>query len=139
MKLVQVVAAVIRRDGRILVTRRHGHAERGGQWEFPGGKIEPGEAEPEALVREIREELDCDVEVGALLARTSHRYPDLEVELAFYGATLAPGVEPRLVGAAAMEWAEPSRLATYDFCEADLPVLPVLAGADGGGTPRTPR
>jgi 8-oxo-dGTP diphosphatase len=134
-----VVAAVIRRDGRILVTRRHGHAERGGQWEFPGGKIEPGEAEPEALVREIREELDCDVKVGALLARTRYRYPDLEVELAFYAATLAPGAEPRLVGAAAMEWSEPSRLATYDFCEADLPVLPVLAGEDGGGEPGRPR
>ncbi len=122
-----MVAAVIRRDGRILVTRRHGHAERGGQWEFPGGKVEAAEAEPDALVREIREELDCDVAVGALLARTAHRYPDLEVELAFYACTLAPGSEPRLVGAAAMEWAEPHRLAEYDFCEADLPVLPVLA------------
>ncbi len=127
MRRVRVVAAVIRRDGRILVTQRHGHAERGGQWEFPGGKVESGEAEPEALVREIREELECDVAVGALLARTTHRYPDLEVELAFYACTLAPGSEPRLVGAAAMEWADPHRLDGYDFCEADLPVLPVLA------------
>ena len=122
-----MVAAVVRRDGRILVTRRHGHAERGGQWEFPGGKVEPGEAEPAALEREIREELDCAVSVGALLARTTHRYPDLEVELAFYACELAPGAEPRLLGAAALEWAEPDRLASYDFCEADLPVLPVLA------------
>ena len=127
MRRVRVVAAVIRRDGRILVTRRHGHAERGGQWEFPGGKIEPGEAEPAALEREIREELDCGVAVGPLLARTTHRYPDLEVELAFYACTLLPGAEPRLVGAAAMEWTPPERLASYDFCEADLPVLPVLA------------
>ncbi len=127
MRRVRVVAAVIRRDGRILVTRRHGHAERGGQWEFPGGKVEAAEAEADALVREIREELDCDVAVGALLARTTHRYPDLEVELAFYACTLEPGSEPRLVGAAAMEWAEPHQLTGYDFCEADLPVLPVLA------------
>ena len=91
MKRVRVVAAVIRRDGRILVTRRHGHAERGGQWEFPGGKVEPGEGEPEALVAEIREELDCAVAVGALLARTTHRYPDLEVELAFFACALLPG------------------------------------------------
>jgi 8-oxo-dGTP diphosphatase len=123
-----VVAAVLRRDGRILVTRRHAHAERGGQWEFPGGKVEPGESEPAALVREIREELDCDVAVGALLARTRHRYPDLEVELAFYACTVGAESEPRLVGAAAMEWAEPERLASYDFCEADRPVLPVLLG-----------
>jgi 8-oxo-dGTP diphosphatase len=129
VKRVRVVAAVVRRNGRILVTRRHGHAERGGQWEFPGGKVEPGEGEPEALVREIREELDCAVSVGELLARTTHRYPDLEVELAFFACALVPGSEPRLVGAAAMEWAEPGRLATYDFCEADRPVLPVLLGA----------
>jgi 8-oxo-dGTP diphosphatase len=127
MRRVRVVAAVVRRDGRILVTRRHGHAERGGQWEFPGGKVEPGESEPAALVREIREELDCEVSVGALLARTTHRYPDLEVELAFYACAIAPGDEPRLVGAAAMEWTEPAHLGRYDFCEADRPVLPVLA------------
>jgi len=124
-----VVAAVIRRAGRILVTRRHGHAERGGQWEFPGGKVEPGEGEEAALRREILEELDCEVAVGALLARTVHRYPDLEVELAFFGCALPAGSEPRLVGAAAMDWAEPERLADYDFCEADRPVLPVLARA----------
>lgn len=131
MRRVRVVAAVVRRDGRILVTRRHGHAERGGQWEFPGGKVEPGESEPEALVREIREELDCAVDVGPLLARTVHRYPDLEVELAFYACALTPGSEPRLVGAAAMEWAEPGLLERYDFCEADRPVLPVLAAWPG--------
>ncbi|MEY2668695.1 MAG: hypothetical protein RJA59_1333, partial [Pseudomonadota bacterium] len=96
MKRVLVVAAVIRRDGRILVTRRHPHADRGGQWEFPGGKVEPGEDEAAALVREIREELDCEVTVGALLARTTHRYPDLEVELAFYACTLPGATEPRL-------------------------------------------
>jgi 8-oxo-dGTP diphosphatase len=131
MRRVRVVAAVVRRDGRILVTRRHGHAERGGQWEFPGGKVEPGESEPEALVREIREELDCAVDVGPLLARTAHRYPDLEVELAFYACALTPGSEPRLVGAAAMEWADPGLLERYDFCEADRPVLPVLGAWPG--------
>jgi len=128
VKRVRVVAAVLRRDGRILVTRRHGHADRGGQWEFPGGKVEPGESEPEALRREIREELDCEVAVEDLVARTSHRYPDLEVELAFYACRLAPGAEPRLVGAAAMTWELPGKLAGYDFCEADRPVLPILLG-----------
>jgi 8-oxo-dGTP diphosphatase len=128
---VRVVAAVIRRDGRILITRRHGHAERGGQWEFPGGKVEPGEPESDALRREIQEELDCDVVVGPLLARTAHRYPDLEVELAFYACELAAGGEPRMVGAAALEWADPARLADHDFCEADRPVLPILAAGPG--------
>ena len=122
-----MVAAVVRRDGRILVTRRHSHVDRGGQWEFPGGKVEPGEDEPGALVREIREELGSEVAGGARLARTTYRYPDLEVELAFYACTFLGAAEPRLLGAAAMEWARPSELAGYDFCEADRPVLPILA------------
>jgi 8-oxo-dGTP diphosphatase len=125
---VRVVAAVIRRPGELLVSRRHAHAERGGQWEFPGGKVEPGEAEPDALRREILEELGCEVEVGRLLVRHRHRYPDLEVELAFYACRLPPGVEPRALGVAALEWAKDGTLASYDFCEADLPVLPLLTG-----------
>jgi 8-oxo-dGTP diphosphatase len=122
-----VVAAVIRRGAAILVTRRKDDAERGGQWEFPGGKVEPGESEPAALAREIREELACDVEVGPLLTRHAHRYPDLEVELAFYACTLPAGAEPKAIGVAAMEWAERGALERYDFCEADLPVLPLIA------------
>ncbi len=127
MRRIRVVAAVIRRDGRILVARRHAHADRGGKWEFPGGKVEPGEADKAALAREIREELDCAVDVGPLLARTAHRYPDLEVELAFYACTMPTEATPRALGAAALEWALPEDLPRYDFCEADLPVLPVLA------------
>jgi 8-oxo-dGTP diphosphatase len=124
-----VVAAVVRRGATILVSRRHADAERGGQWEFPGGKVEAGEAEPEALRREILEELGCDVEVGPLVVRHSHRYPDLEVELAFYACRLPPGAEPRPLGVAALEWAGEDKLGGYDFCEADLPVLPLLAAA----------
>ena len=126
-----MVAAVIRRAGRILITRRHLHAERGGQWEFPGGKVEPGEGEAAALRREILEELDCEVTVGALLARTVHRYSDIQVELAFFDCEIPSGSEPRLVGAAALDWADPAHLAEYDFCEADRPVLTVLAGTSG--------
>jgi 8-oxo-dGTP diphosphatase len=130
LRRVLVVAAVIGRDGRILVTRRKADAERGGLWEFPGGKVEPGEQEPTALAREIREELGCDVEVGRFLARHVHAYPDLEVELAFYACSLPPGEEPKPIGVAAMEWAPRGELGRFEFCEADLPVLPLLA-ADG--------
>jgi 8-oxo-dGTP diphosphatase len=128
MRRARVVAAVIRRAGRILIALRRAEGERGGQWEFPGGKVEPGESEPEALMREIREELGCGLEVGRLLLRHRHRYPDLEVELAFYACDLGPE-EPRCLGAEALEWAEPSRLGEYDFCEADRPVLGDLARA----------
>jgi 8-oxo-dGTP diphosphatase len=126
LRRVRVVAAVVRRDGRTLITRRRDDAARGGLWEFPGGKVEAGEAEPAALRREIREELGCDVAVGGLLLRHRHRYPDLEVELAFYACTLTAGPEPAALGVAAIEWAAAGTLASYPFCEADVPVLAEL-------------
>jgi 8-oxo-dGTP diphosphatase len=129
IRRVLVVAAVIRRGGSILVTRRKDDAERAGLWEFPGGKVEPGEPEPAALVREIREELDCPLEVGPFLVRHVHRYPDLEVELAFYACTIPAGAEPMAIGVAAMEWAPASDLGRFEFCEADLPVLPLIMGS----------
>lgn len=127
MRRVLVVAAVVRRGGGILITRRKDGAERGGLWEFPGGKVEQGEAEPDALRREIREELGCGLVVDRLLLRHVHRYPDLEVELAFYACALPPGEEPNPLGVAALEWAPEGALASYPFCEADVPVLGELA------------
>ena len=129
VRTVRVVAAVVRRGGRILVTRRKADAERGNLWEFPGGKVEPGEAEPDALRREIDEELGCRVEVGRLLLRHRHRYADLEVELAFYACELSRGEEPRCLGVAALEWAEAGALGSYPFCEADIAVLGFIASA----------
>jgi 8-oxo-dGTP diphosphatase len=131
VRQVRVVAAVVRRGDEILVSRRHADAERGGQWEFPGGKVEAGEAEPDAVRREIREELGCAVQVGALIARHRHRYPDLEVELAFYACRLPAGEVPRPLGVAALEWAVAGTLAGYDFCEADRPVLPAIEAFEG--------
>ena len=126
MRSLRVVAAVVRGPAGILISRRLPDADRGGQWEFPGGKVEAGEEEPGALRREILEELGCRLEVGPLLARHRHRYPDLEVELAFYGCRLPEGAEPRALGVAELAWATPGTLASYDFCAADLPVLSVI-------------
>jgi 8-oxo-dGTP diphosphatase len=124
---VRVVAAVIRRGDALLVTRRPDRPGRPGQWEFPGGKVEPGEGEPDALRRELREELGCDAGIGGLLLRHAHRYPDLEVELAFYRCTLAPGAEPAPLGVAEIAWAADGTLASYDFLEADRAVLEEIA------------
>ncbi|HET7824772.1 MAG TPA: (deoxy)nucleoside triphosphate pyrophosphohydrolase [Anaeromyxobacter sp.] len=120
---LRVVAAVVRRGDAILITRRPDRPGRPGQWEFPGGKVEPGESEPEALRRELREELGCDAAVGSLLLRHAHRYPDLEVDLAFYACALPPAPEPRPIGVAEIAWARLGTLAGYDFLEADLAVL----------------
>ncbi len=123
MERLRVVAAVVRRGDAILVTRRPDRPGRPGQWEFPGGKVEAGEAEPEALRRELLEELGCHAEVGALLLRHAHRYPDREVELAFYRCALPPGAVPAAIGVAEIAWAREGTLASYDFLEADRAVL----------------
>jgi 8-oxo-dGTP diphosphatase len=123
VRLVRVVAAVIRRGDRILVTRRPDRPGRPGQWEFPGGKVEPGEGEAQALGRELREELGCDAEVGRFLLRHRHRYPDLEVDLAFYACALLPGPAPSAIGVAELAWARMGTLERYDFLEADRAVL----------------
>jgi 8-oxo-dGTP diphosphatase len=121
-----VVAAVVRRGDAILVTRRADLPGRPGQWEFPGGKVEAGEGDAEALAREIREELGCDVAVGPLLLRHVHRYPELEVELLFHACAMAPGVEPAALGVAQLAWARIGTLSGYDFLEADRAVLAEL-------------
>jgi 8-oxo-dGTP diphosphatase len=135
VKRIRVVAAVVRRGGALLVTRRPDRPDARGQWEFPGGKVEPGEDEPQALRREIAEELGCAVDVGPLLLRHHHRYPSLEVELAFYAARLADGAEPQALGVSELRWAAPEALPGLDFLEADLAVLGDIAraamGADG--------
>lgn len=122
-KRLRVVAAVVRRGDAILITRRPDRPGRPGQWEFPGGKVEAGESEPDALRREVREELGCEAAVGRLLLRHAHRYPDLEVDLAFYACALEPEPEPQPIGVAEIAWAAVGTLAGYDFLEADRAVL----------------
>jgi 8-oxo-dGTP diphosphatase len=131
VKRILVVAAVVRRGAELLVTRRADRPGRPGQWEFPGGKVEPGEREEEALRREIAEELGCALEVGPLLLRHAHAYPELEVELAFYAAHLVPGAEPHAIGVAELAWAAAGTLSAYDFLEADRAVLATLEQASG--------
>lgn len=80
MKTIKVVAAVIIKDGKLFATQR-GYGEWQGWWEFPGGKIEAGEGQVEALVREIREELDAEIAVGELLDIVEWDYPDFHLTM----------------------------------------------------------
>lgn len=127
-KVVRVVAALIYRPGddtRFLVQQRLPGGSRGLLWEFPGGKVEPGESEPEALVRECREELDVTLHVGRQLWAGRHEYPDLTVDLTLYAARLESG-EPKTLGAQALAFLTPEQMRTLPFCEADLPPLEEL-------------
>jgi 8-oxo-dGTP diphosphatase len=117
----EVVAAVIERDGRILIARRPADRHLGGLWEFPGGKRQPGETPEAALVREVREELDAAVTVGPLLEDVEWAYPGKTVRLRFYRCALEG--EPRAVEGQELAWVAPPDLDRYPFPPADLVLL----------------
>ena len=127
LRRVLVVAAVVERGGKVLVSLRHPKGERASLWEFPGGKVEPGEGERAALARELREELGIRAQVGELYARVEHEYPDVVVELALYRCLLREGDEPQPLQAEAVRWVARRELLGLPFCEADIPVLTRLA------------
>ncbi|MEE9274529.1 MAG: squalene synthase HpnC, partial [bacterium] len=135
---VDVVAGIVEREGRILICRRPAGGEMSGFWEFPGGKIETDETPEEALSREIREELEVEVEVGSMRWETLHRYEELTVHLRFYDCRWRSG-EAKNLGVDGHEWILPSRLGEFEFLPADAPLLDSLReGGDSlreGGTP----
>lgn len=90
MKTVHVVCAIIQRDGEIFATQR-GYGEFKDWWEFPGGKVEEGESEPEALVREIKEELNADIAVGPYLCQAEYDYDTFHLSMACYLCSLENG------------------------------------------------
>jgi 8-oxo-dGTP diphosphatase len=125
---VRVVAALIPQAGdpsRYLVQQRLPGGSRALLWEFPGGKVECGETDAQALARECREELDVELQVGRKLWEGRHTYPDLTVELVLYAATVVAGA-PKPLGANALEFRTPVEMQTLPFCEADIPLLDEL-------------
>jgi len=119
---VIVVAAVIRREGRVLLTRRRRGSHLAGYWEFPGGKLEPGEAPEDALIRECREELGVDVRVRDILDVTFHRYPEKDVLLLFYDAELVAG-EVQDLDHEEHAWCTAADLDSYQMPPADVRIL----------------
>ena len=116
--MMAVVAAVARREGGIMLCQRRPGAHNGVKWEFPGGKIEPGESPEAALARELSEELDIRVRVGRILDAVCHRYDDRDVLVLFYDCRIVEG-EPKAVDCNAVAWASPGALKAYDFAGAD--------------------
>ncbi|HKW88496.1 MAG TPA: (deoxy)nucleoside triphosphate pyrophosphohydrolase [Candidatus Acidoferrales bacterium] len=127
-----VVAAVIVREGRILVCQRSRKDSFPLKWEFPGGKVKSGETPTAALVRELREELGVGATIGAEVFRTRHKYAQMkdDVELIFYRANLEGAKVQNLVFEA-IEWSEPAALPAKDFLEADKGLIERLANGDG--------
>lgn len=128
--MIEVAAAIIEKQGKILIGKRRGSGSCAGLWEFPGGKQEPGETLPEALRRECREELGIAVSAGGLCARIVHQYPDREVGLSFFYAMAEDG-DPEARVHEELRWAEPEELARLPFCPADTELAASLAAAYG--------
>jgi len=123
-KEVVVVGAVIVVDGLILCTQR-GTGPLAGLWEFPGGKIEPGESPQEALVREIREELGCAIMVGDEVTTTRHEYDFATIVLTTFICSLEDG-DPVLTEHAEAQWLPSARLTELEWAPADLPTVNLL-------------
>lgn len=130
MKIVRVVAAVIRDGDRIFATAR-GYGEYKGWWEFPGGKIEAGETPEEALVREIHEELDTEIRVGELIATIEYDYPTFHLSMDCFWAEVVTG---RLVlkEAADARWLTRETLESVQWLPADQTIIDAIYRKLGG-------
>lgn len=121
---VLVSAAVIIEGDRVLLSQRKRGTHLELAWEFPGGKVEPGEDPRVALARELEEELGIQCDVGAPVEVTFHAYPEKDVLLLFFEATRRPGsADPRALDVAAVRWAAASELRDEEFPPADVAIL----------------
>ena len=126
-----MAAGLIWKEGRLLIARRPAGGMLGGLWEFPGGKMEKGESCADCLRREIREELDFDIEVGDHLVSVDHGYSHFTITLHAFEASWARG-EPRAVGCDDWKWVGPGQLGDFAMPRADRLVLERLAGPEQG-------
>ena len=125
MKTVEVVAAIIRRDGRIFATQR-GYGDWKDWWEFPGGKVEAGETPEQALVREIREELDTDISVDKFLCTVEYDYPKFHLTMHCYLCSLLTEAL-HLNEHEAARWLDKDELDAVEWLPADKQLIPILS------------
>jgi 8-oxo-dGTP diphosphatase len=126
-----VAAVVVDRQGQVLIAQRPPGKWQAGRWEFPGGKLEPGETEAAAVRRELAEELGIRVDAAERLADITHDYPDRRVAIGLWLVLRHQG-DPVGLDGQALRWVAPDSLETCDLLEADLPMLPALRAALGG-------
>ena len=123
--VIPVVGAVIHSDGKVLCARRAAPGKLAGYWEFPGGKVEPDESPRAALVREIDEELRCEVVVGAEIETTHHAYDFATIVLTTFYCDLIAG-EPHLTDHDEVRWCNPLEMSTLSWAPADLPAVELV-------------
>lgn len=127
LKTIQVAVAIIRNQhGQILITQRALNVPHGGLWEVPGGKLEPGEAAYDAIVREVAEEVGLNIQHAEFLGVIPHTYPNQQVHLHVFEVTAYNG-EPNIHdGQLAMHWIEPNEYLQYEFPEANHKIMQLL-------------
>lgn len=123
--MTEVVAALIWEGDRFLIGQRPEHKARGLLWEFAGGKTEPGESKEQALIRECREELDVEIQVGDVFLEVTHEYTDLTVHLTLFHASIVRGI-PQKLEHQDLRWITPQEIENYAFCPADQVILDKL-------------
>jgi 8-oxo-dGTP diphosphatase len=129
---LRVVAAVISRNERYLITQRRPTAVLPGLWEFPGGRVEEGETDAQALKREVRERVGVEVDVGTCIGRRTHDYVGYSVDLALYQATIHGEAEPQAVRVAECRWVASSEFEKFRFPAADQATMDLLLGIKRG-------
>ncbi len=122
--MLNVTAAIIRRNGKILICKR-GEGSCAHLWEFPGGKIESGETAFECITREIHEELSIEIKPIAVFAEYNYSYPDKDIAFTFIEAEIVSG-EPLLSVHEEMRWVLPSELCLFKWCSADMKIVDML-------------
>lgn len=122
MKIIDVVAAIIERDGKILLAQRDNSSDQAGLWEFPGGKVETAESQPQALVRELREELGIIAKVGSFVASNQWQQSERIIRLhAWRVETFSGELQPHCHSA--FVWVTPQQARDYSLAPADIPLL----------------
>jgi 8-oxo-dGTP diphosphatase len=129
-RTVRVVAAVIEREGKYLITQRREEAVLPLLWEFPGGKVEEGETDEQALHREVLGRVGVDVEVREKLTEKHHAYEKYDVHLTLYACRLEPEREPEPLRVRDVRWVASSDFSSYTFPPADQATMDRLLGAD---------
>ena len=124
MKTIEVVAAVIRDGNKVFATQR-GYGEFKDGWEFPGGKLEPNETPEDALIREIREELDTEITVGDLIGVIDYDYPNFHLKMYCYFCSISDG-NLTLKEHEAAKWVTVDTIDTIDWLPADVTIIPVI-------------